>query len=220
MVQDQSKRTDYSNKPVWCQVQKRRECGLLQRERGDTGPLGKALLIWRQVAIENTLIWFSYEDRLPPFVVWFSYDPHMKPGWDTKNTLCGLTFHLILIWRQVEPQRTLLTSVSGDTFLSTATTTVGCSTTSLTMGNSSTIPRLQMLAQVMVCFTQVFMIRLTMTMTVTVVVAVKGFVLILRSKYNTGSEPFSTFAVRDIEKGEEVTNIIQVSIYLQNMCIL
>ena len=108
----------------------------------------------------------SYEDRLPLFVVWFSYDPHMKPGWDTKNTLCGLTFHLILIWRQVEPQRTLLTSVSGDTFLSTATTTVGCSTTSLTMGSSSTTPRLQMLAQVMVCFTQVFMNRLTMTMTV------------------------------------------------------
>ena len=164
----------------------------------------------------------SYEDRLPSeHSLWFDFscDFHMKTGCHRENS-CGLTFHLILIWRQVEPQRTLLTSVSGDTFLSTATTTVGCSTTSLTMGNSSTIPRLQMLAQVMVCFTQVFMNRLTMTMTVTVVVAVKGFVLILRAKYNTGSEPFSTFAVRDIEKGEEVTNITQVSTYLQNMCIL
>ena len=59
------------------------------------------------------------------------------------------------------------------------------------------------------------------SMTVTVVVVVKEIALILRPKYNTGSEPFSTFAVRDIEKGEEVTNIIQVStLHLSNICIL
>ena len=40
-------------------------------------------------------------------------------------------------------------------------------------------------------------------------VVVKEFVLILRPEYNTGSEPFSSHALRDIENGEEVANINQ-----------